>query len=126
LELGQVEAAEELVRQTVTRQRAQHNYFYLVDALRVEAAVRMQQQRWGKAEAALQEAVTLAHPMPYPYAEAKALSTYGDLLVASGQPKQARDQYEAALAILRRLGEVLYAERIERALAEMNRHRPCT
>jgi predicted PurR-regulated permease PerM len=61
--------------------------------------------------------LALARQMPYPYAEAKALSTYGDLLVANGQPKRARNQYNAALAILRPLGEVPYTERIEQALA---------
>ena len=94
----------------------------LVDALRMEAAVWIRQQRWDEAEAALEEALALARPMPYPYAEAKALATYGDLLVASGHPERARDQYDAALAILRPLGEVPYTERIERALAEMARH----
>ena len=122
LDLGEVEAAEELAAQTVARLRAQHHRDFLVDALQVEAAIWIRQQRWDEAEAALQEALALARPMPYPYAEAKALSTYGDLLVASGHPEQARDQYAAALAILRRLGEVPYTERIERALAEMARH----
>ena len=59
--------------------------------------------------------------MPYPYAKAKALSTYGDLLVARVQPEQAREQYEAALGILHRLGERPYAERIERAMEKMSR-----
>jgi hypothetical protein len=68
----------------------------------------------------LKEALTLARPMPYPYAEAKALATYGDLLVTSRQPDQAREQYAAALEILRPLGEVPYTERIARALAELS------
>src|SRR5215469_11829976 len=46
-----------------------------------------------------------------PHAEAMALSIYGDLLIARGQLKQARDQYAAALAILRPLGEVPYVHR---------------
>jgi tetratricopeptide (TPR) repeat protein len=119
LESGEVEAAEELASPTVARLRAQHHRFLLVDALRVQAAVWMRQRRWDEAETALQEALQLARQMPYPYAEAKALSIYGDLLVASGQPERAREQYEAALAILRPRGEVPYTNRIERALAEM-------
>jgi predicted ATPase/class 3 adenylate cyclase len=122
LESGEVEVAEHLLAQTCIRLRAQHHRFYLVDALRVEAAVCIQRQRWDEAKAALQEVLTLACPMPYPYAEAKALDTYGDLLVACGQPDQAREQYAAALAILHPLREVPYAKRIERALAEMARH----
>lgn len=122
LDLGEIEAAEVLATQTVARLRTQHDHLDLVDALRMEAAVWIQQWRWDEAEAALKEALGLARPMPYPYAEAKALATYGDLLVARGQQERARDQYAAALAILRPLGEVPYTERIERALAERARH----
>jgi tetratricopeptide (TPR) repeat protein len=119
LESGEVEAARELATQTVARLRAQHHRYYLVDALWVEAAIWIRQERWEEAETALEEALALARPMPCPYSEAKALSTYGDLLVASGHPERARDQYDAALTILRSLGEVPYADRIERTLAEM-------
>jgi tetratricopeptide (TPR) repeat protein len=122
LDLSKVEAAQMLATQTVARLRTQHDQLNLVDALRMEAIVHIRQQRWDEAEAALQEALALAREMPYPYAEAKVLSIYGDLLVASSQPEQAREQYEAALTILRSLGEVPFAERIERALAEMARH----
>jgi tetratricopeptide (TPR) repeat protein len=122
LDLDEVEAAETLATQTVARLRTQHDQLNLVDALRMEAAVWIRQQRLLEAEAALEEALAIARQMPYPYAEAKALSTYGDLLVARGQPAPAHDRYEAALAILRPLGEVPYTQRIERALAEMRRH----
>jgi predicted ATPase/class 3 adenylate cyclase len=122
LELDEVEAAEALATQMVERLRTHHDHLTLVDALRMEATVRIRQERWDEAEATLQEALMLARQMPYPSAEAKALATYGDLYIASGQPERAHDKYEAALAILRQLGEVPYAERVERALAEMARH----
>jgi hypothetical protein len=123
LDLGEVEAADVLARQTVARCRSHHDRLDLVDALRMQAAVWIrQEQRWADAEAALEEALELAREMPYPYAEAKLLATYGDLLATSGQEAQARDRYDAALAILRLLGEVPYTERIHRALAELRRH----
>jgi tetratricopeptide (TPR) repeat protein len=121
LELGEVEAAEALAKQTMERVRSQHDRLTLLEALGVEAAVCIRQERWDEAEAALDEALALARSMPYPYAEAKLLATYGDMLVAHGQLEQARGQYAAALAILLPLGEVPYTERIERAMAEMNR-----
>jgi hypothetical protein len=71
----------------------------------VEAAVRIRQERWGEAEAALEQSLALAQQTRYPYAEAKALSTVGDLWMARGERAQAREQYEAAPAILHRLGE---------------------
>jgi tetratricopeptide (TPR) repeat protein len=116
LDLGEVEAAEALATQTVTRLREHHDHFDLVDALRMQAAVWIRQERWDEAETDLDEALTLARAMPYPYAEAKALATYGDLMIARGQPARASDHYTAALSILRPLGEVPYAERIQRAL----------
>jgi hypothetical protein len=58
--------------------------------------------------------------MPLPYAEAKARYGYGQLYAAKGESEPAREQYRAALAILDRLGERLYAEHVERALAELD------
>jgi tetratricopeptide (TPR) repeat protein len=122
LELGDVNAAEVLATQTVTDLREQHDRLSLVDALRMQAAVWIRQGSWSAAEATLEEALALARAMPYPYTEAKLLAMYGDLMVASGHPARARDQYDAALAILRPLGEVPYVERTERALAALSFH----
>jgi hypothetical protein len=57
--------------------------------------------------------------MPYPYAEAKALYVYGLIRAARGEPDRARARYDAAMAILARLGERLYAEHVERAQAAL-------
>jgi hypothetical protein len=54
--------------------------------------------------------------MAAPYAEAKTLYVSGLLSQARGEPEQAREQLEAALTILTRLGERLYARPIEQAL----------
>jgi tetratricopeptide (TPR) repeat protein len=99
--------------------RAHHYLLVLVEALRIQAVLSLRQARYPEVEAALEEALRLARQIHYPYVEAKALSTNGDLLAACGQQSRAREQYAAALAILRPLGEVLYAKRIERALVEM-------
>jgi tetratricopeptide (TPR) repeat protein len=106
----------------VERLHDQHDLLTLVDALRMQAAVAIRHERWDEAAAALDEALALARQMPYPYAEAKLLATYGDLMVASGQPTRAQEQYTAALAILQPLGEVPYTERIQQALDEMRCH----
>jgi tetratricopeptide (TPR) repeat protein len=120
LALGSVEAAEELVLSALTRLREQHDHLNLVDAVRAEAAVHTRQRRWHAAETAVEESLALARQMGYPYAEAKALSGAGDLWKVRGQSELARDQYEAALAILYRLGERAYAEKIEQELAQLS------
>jgi uncharacterized protein HemY len=91
----------------------------LVQALRVSAQIAIRQQHWQEAASALEGIITRCQAMPYPYAEAKALYVYGQLHVARGEPAQARARFEAALAICARLGERLYAEHIERALAAL-------
>ncbi len=69
---------------------------------------------------ALDEALALARAMPYPYAEAKALYVYGLLHATRGEQRQARARLEEALALLARLGERMYAERAEQALAALH------
>ncbi len=89
----------------------------LADALRIQALLGIRQHYWGEAQNALEEALALCREMPYPYAEAKALYVYGLLHQARGEPAPARERLEAALVILNRLGERLYAEHVERVLA---------
>jgi tetratricopeptide (TPR) repeat protein len=84
-----------------------------VDALRVRGLLAARQRRWEVAVAALDEAVAVAHAMPFPYAEAKALWVYGQLEVAGGDPVAAHNHFEQALSICDRLGEGLYRPRIE-------------
>jgi tetratricopeptide (TPR) repeat protein len=119
LDLGDQALAASVVTQAIAHARGEVDRLVLVDALRVQAMLAMRQSRWQDAEAALAEALTLARAMPYPYAEAKSLYVYGQLYAAQGEPVQAREQYEAALAICGRLGEDLYRPHIERALAAL-------
>jgi tetratricopeptide (TPR) repeat protein len=111
------ERAQAEVIQAIARARTLQMRPALADALRVQALLRIQQQRWEEAQGALEEVLTLCQAMPSPYAEAKALYVYGLFYQAKGEPLQARERLEAALAILRRLGERLYAEQVERSLA---------
>jgi tetratricopeptide (TPR) repeat protein len=116
LERGDEHRATILAAQSEARARAERHDFFLVDALRVQAMVAMRQSSWQEAQEALEESIGLCRSMPYPYAEAKALYVYGRLQVAKGEPEQARENYQAALVICKRLGEGLYKPYIERAL----------
>lgn len=91
----------------------------LSDALHCGARIAMRQGQWQAAWELLDESLTLSRYLPRPYAEAKALYAYGQIHAAQREPERAREQLEAALAILTRLGERLYAEHVERALAAL-------
>jgi tetratricopeptide (TPR) repeat protein len=114
LELGQDEQAAT----TLATSLARPERLFHVDTLRVRARVAIKQRRWQEAVADLDETLAKCRAMPYPYAEAKAHYVFGQLYAAKGEPEQAREEYQAALAICKRLGEGLYRPYIERALAD--------
>lgn len=115
-ELGDLARAQAIVAESVARARADRHNLFLVDGLRVRAVVAMRQGQWQEAQEALEESICLCRAMPYPSAEAKALLIYGRLEATLGELARARERYEAALTILNRLGERLYAGAAERAL----------
>ncbi|HKV84373.1 MAG TPA: AAA family ATPase [Ktedonobacterales bacterium] len=116
LDLDAPKDADEIIEQALSRSRAQRLRMPLVDALRVRAMTLTRRAQWQPAVDALEETLALARAMSYPYAEAKALYAYGQLCMARGEPARAREHLYAALAILNRLGERLYAEHVERLL----------
>ncbi len=117
LELGDHDAAWEIVRQSVARARARRYRLILVDALRVQGLVALRQKWWLEAAHALDEALSIAERIPYPYGQARALHIYGLLHVEIGEPEQARERLEEALAILQRLGARRDSARVEQALS---------
>jgi uncharacterized protein HemY len=86
---------------------------------RSQARLALRQDQWQDAEQALAEALALSQALHTPYEEAQTRYLCGRLHQAKGEPIQAREQLEAALVILRRLGEWLYARQIEQALASL-------
>ena len=117
LQLDDVEGAAHIAELAVTRATKEQYRLAVVDAQRVQAMVLARQEHWHAAGAVLEDAIALERGMPYPYAEAKTLYISGQLHTARGETQQAHKQFEAALAILHRLGERLYAEHVERTLA---------
>jgi hypothetical protein len=76
---------------------------------------------WEAAEGALAEGLALSRNVRYPHGEARLLYQYGLLASKQGEPGQARERLEAALAIFRRLGARKDAERAEQDLATLQR-----
>jgi tetratricopeptide (TPR) repeat protein len=114
---GHLAQAEHTVEQALGRARAEQLRLVLVDALRVQAMVVARQEQWQEAEQALEEGLTFARSMPYPYAEARLLHLSGRLRTQAGNPVTARERLATALAIFRRLGARKDIEQVERDLA---------
>jgi tetratricopeptide (TPR) repeat protein len=119
LDSGDRAEAEALITACLRRASEEEARLVIPDALRVQARLERLRECWGKAEAALKEALDLCRSMRHPYSEAKALYEYGQLHIQHGEPQRAGDRFEAALAICAQLGERLYADRIEQALARL-------
>jgi tetratricopeptide (TPR) repeat protein/DNA-binding XRE family transcriptional regulator len=122
VELGELHEAEATVAQAIRGAQAMTYRVALVDALRVQAMVFTRQHRWIAAAQSLEEGLTLAKRMPYPYAEARLLHVYGEMHAQRGEPPRARERLEAALAIFRRLGARKDVEHVEQVIA--NLHHP--
>lgn len=117
MELGEADKAEELLAQVLSTTRQAQMNPALVQALRVQALVLSKQERWEEADHGLEEALTLCRSMATPYAEAKTLYVAGLVSRRRREFEPARQRFEAALAILERLGERLYARYIEQLLS---------
>jgi tetratricopeptide (TPR) repeat protein len=110
LEAGDTTSAEQTASEAIERMVEQENQRHLPHALRVKGMVLSRQERWDEAEQAFSEAVSVARPMPYPYAEARSLYEWGKM------GEQSRQKLEEALAIFQRLGAKKDMERTEQAL----------
>jgi predicted ATPase/transcriptional regulator with XRE-family HTH domain len=117
LVLGQIDQAREEIEACDSYVRTQGRRLLLPNVLYARALIAVASMQWNVAEAALDEALALAHTMPLPMAELKALWVYGRLEAARDDPAAAHTRFEEALAICHRLGEGLYRPHIERALA---------
>jgi tetratricopeptide (TPR) repeat protein len=121
LELGENEAAQEVIATATRRLHADDDRLGLVDALRVQAMVLARCGRGVEAVASLEEGLALAGAMPSPYAEARLLHLYGQMHAQQQEPAPARERLEAALAIFRRLGARRDAQCVEQELREIER-----
>ena len=108
--MGDATKAEEVVDLAQTQARLMHNRVDGLEASRVRAKILSMQGRRDEATAALDEALSQARYMSYPYAEAKLSREYGMLYLREGEPAKARERLRAALDVFRRLGAKKDAE----------------
>lgn len=119
LRAGDMARAADIVAQAVRRARPEGARVVLVEALRVQALVAMEQGGWREAHQALDEGVVMAREMPYPYAEARLRQAYAEAHTRAGHNVAALEQLEAALVIFNRLGSRQDVEMTERAIARV-------
>jgi adenylate cyclase len=121
LEMGEVDRAEETASRGLAVAQERRHRLYVPGVLQMQGMILSRQRRWEEAARTLEEAVSLARSMPYPYAEARALHEYGVMFVQKGEQVAARERLEEALGIFRRLGAAKDVERTETALATLDR-----
>jgi DNA-binding SARP family transcriptional activator/Flp pilus assembly protein TadD len=120
LEMGDIAQAETLVSQSVKRAIVQHRALDLLETLQLQGILRTRQGRWVEAERSLQEALSLAQHMRYPYAEARVKQAQGLLHAARGETEHAQARLQEALDMFHRLGAHPYAKRAVQALTALH------
>ena len=119
IELGHEAEAEALLEESIRRTTILHEEDrWFLDPHLFQARLRARQKRWAEAEALLEGVLASYRPEFNGDIKAIALYFYGRLHSEKGEPDLARQRWEAALVILHRQGERLYAEQIERLLAQ--------
>jgi tetratricopeptide (TPR) repeat protein len=121
VERGHESEAEALIEERIRRTTILHEEDRWLDPHLIEALLRACQQRWEEAEALMEGALATCRARSDGESEAIALYFYGRLHQEHGEPELARQRWEAALVILHRLGERLYAEQIEQLLVSLER-----
>jgi tetratricopeptide (TPR) repeat protein len=119
LELGHLTEAEALIVGGVERARGQRDNRSLIEWLWLQGMARLCRGCWQEAQCTLDEALMLARGMPYPFAEARLLHTWGLFHLRRGEHGTARDQLQSALTIFRRLGARNHVEEAEHVLATL-------
>jgi tetratricopeptide (TPR) repeat protein len=119
LELGETSRAGELMMQSVEFVRTTGDVLALADILWAQALVATRQGCWAEADGVLEESLRLTRSIPNPYMEARTLQVAGQLHRQRGEPQQARERLEAALAIFRRLGARKDVEQTEQLLTAL-------
>jgi tetratricopeptide (TPR) repeat protein len=117
-QLGREAEAESAVAEAITRATADDDRIDLAHALRASAALAIRQQRWEDALHTLGQAVDLAREMNYPYGHADYLSMYGSVFKQRGAVEEARQWFQEALTIFRRLGAKKDVERMIAAIGQ--------
>ncbi len=120
-ETGDAVTAEEVADLALMRARHVQNRVDGVEALRVRGKILSMGGRREEATAALEEALSWARSMPYPYAEAKLSREYAMLHACEGEPGRARERLSVALETFDRLGAKKDAEETGRTLRELGR-----
>jgi tetratricopeptide (TPR) repeat protein len=120
LRLADPVQAYELAAEAVRRAAVHHNQPDLVEALVSQGAAAVSAGEAEEAEELFTRALRLAHNMPFPYGEARALVEWGRQDASQGHTEQARKRLREARESFRRLGAVADAKSVEVALKALD------
>ncbi|HEX6818444.1 MAG TPA: tetratricopeptide repeat protein, partial [Ktedonobacterales bacterium] len=119
LELGDLSRAEATLAAGLARAHADESRVVIASLQRVQGMLLARRGRLEDAGETLERTIARCREMPFPHEALRSHHVYGQLLASKGETQGARAQYEAALTICDQLGERLYAEHVERAIAAL-------
>ena len=117
LDTGDLDQAEQVAEDAIMRIHASGMLVSLPDSLRVRAMVANAKGESEQALCLLDEAISVAERLGFPYAKARALLLAGALAGENGDAEKARDLLRSSLEIFERLGARGGADSATEALA---------
>jgi len=109
LEMGDEAKAQDLAERAHARATAVDDRPALCDVLWLRAVLCGGRAQQEEVVRLLLEALSLARAMPFPYGEARAHYWYGMMHLRRAERREARQHFQDALVIFRRLGDQLHA-----------------
>jgi hypothetical protein len=108
----------ELVDKGLAQAEREHDRLSLVGLLRVRAQWQAQQRAWPEAHADIERCLAVFATMPFPYAEAQILETWGRIWWDEGKRDEGRKWLSRALELYDGLGAAGGARRVRSLLSE--------
>jgi len=117
LAIGDAALAEKLCRQALQTYRQLQDHLGEADACKFLGMIAAKKRAWTKAKTHLEKSIRLAMEFHHPLGEAEARLEYGRMLKQKGAAALAREQYEQALALFRKVNAAVEIEKVRQEMS---------
>ena len=119
LAIGDAALAEALCQQVLQTYKHLQDHLGEADACKFLGMIAAQKRAWTKAKAHFAKSIRLALEFHHPLGEAEARWEYGRMLKQKGAAQNAREQFEQALALFRKVNAGVEIAKVQKAMAEL-------
>jgi len=116
LAIGDAALAEVLCQQVLQTYQRLQDHLGEADACKFLGMIAAKKRAWTKAKAHFEKSIRLALEFHHPLGEAEARWEYGRMLKQKGAAQNAREQFEQALALFRKVNAAVEIEKVQQEI----------